>query len=194
MWTTRSEELPHAIGERFTIELDGRPATFPDVVSGWQRSPSFRALFNTLLADAPFTSFHWETPAVTVSTANRPFEFVLLNCFDHVPHPDADAFSEYFPAAVEGVAVFQNVGGDAILVAPSPLADHGAYGELAAFVRLAPEHQQHALWQAVGNAMSGRLGTRPVWLSTSGAGISWLHVRLDDRPKYYGFAPYRQTV
>ncbi|MFL6237620.1 MAG: DUF6940 family protein [Thermoanaerobaculia bacterium] len=24
-----------------------------------------------------------------------------------------------------------------------------------------------------------------------GAGVSWLHVRLDDRPKYYGYGPYR---
>ncbi len=33
--------------------------------------------------------------------------------------------------------------------------------------------------------------TNPVWLSTAGAGVSWLHVRLDDRPKYYGHGPYR---
>ena len=50
-----------------------------------------------------------------------------------------------------------------------------------------------ALWQVVGEAMERRLGTEPVWLSTAGAGVSWLHVRLDDRPKYYGHAPYRRT-
>ena len=40
--------------------------------------------------------------------------------------------------------------------------------------------------------MARRVGARPVWLSTAGAGVSWLHVRLDDRPKYYGCGPYRQ--
>ena len=69
-----------------------------------------------------------------------------------------------------------------------------AYGHLAAFVRLAPEQQRQSLWQAVGEAMSRRICTKPVWLSTAGAGVSWLHVRLDDRPKYYGFGPYRQGV
>ncbi|MGI9175867.1 MAG: DUF6940 family protein [Rhodothermales bacterium] len=24
-----------------------------------------------------------------------------------------------------------------------------------------------------------------MWLSTAGGGVSWLHVRLDSRPKYY---------
>ena len=26
---------------------------------------------------------------------------------------------------------------------------------------------------------------RPVWLSTEGSGVPWLHVRMDSRPKYY---------
>ena len=61
----------------------------------------------------------------------------------------------------------------------------------AAFVRHAPERQKHALWERVGEAVERRLGPKPVWVSTAGAGVSWLHVRLDDRPKYYGYAPYR---
>ena len=28
---------------------------------------------------------------------------------------------------------------------------------------------------------------RSVWLSTSGMGVSWLHVRIDQVPKYYTF-------
>jgi hypothetical protein len=31
----------------------------------------------------------------------------------------------------------------------------------------------------------------PVWLSTNGDGVSWLHVRIDERPKYYTHGPYR---
>ena len=49
-----------------------------------------------------------------------------------------------------------------------------------------------ALWQAVGEAMARRVGSKPVWLSTAGAGVSWLHMRLDDRPKYYAHSPYRR--
>jgi hypothetical protein len=35
------------------------------------------------------------------------------------------------------------------------------------------------------------LDDRPLWVSTSGLGVSWLHLRFDRRPKYYTHAPYR---
>ena len=79
MWTVRSEDLAEARGLRFAVDLDSRPATVADVVRGWQGDAEFRSLFNTLLADTPFASFRWETPAVTTATAGRPFEFVLLD-------------------------------------------------------------------------------------------------------------------
>jgi hypothetical protein len=91
------------------------------------------------------------------------------------------------------VVVFANLGGDAILVAPTELAAASAYAQIGAFVRDAPPSQRDALWRAVGVAMLDRIGSRPVWLSTAGGGVAWLHVRLDDRPKYYGWAPYRRA-
>ena len=191
MWTAQSEELADARGLRFTIALDSIPATVAEVLRGWQGDASFRSLFNALLADAPYTAFRWETPAVTAATVSRPFEFVLLNSSDLARRPDPKAFAEHFADTEAGVAVFPNLGGDAIMVVPCPVADPSAYGHLAAFVRHAPEVQRHALWQSVGEAMARRVGPKPVWLSTAGAGVSWLHVRLDDRPKYYGFGPYR---
>jgi hypothetical protein len=115
----------------------------------------------------------------------------LLDSPEPARRPDPHAFAKHFPGAQAGVATFANLGGDALMVVPCPVAEPSAYGHLAAFVRLAPEVQRHALWQSVGEAMARRVGAKPVWLSTAGAGVSWLHVRLDDRPKYYGFAAYR---
>ncbi len=193
MWTARSEELPDARGQRIAFELDSHPATFADVLHGWQADAGFRSLFNTLLADAPYTAFRWETPAVTAATLARPCEFVVLDSPGLARQPAPEAFAEPFlQRGQTDVVVFRNLGGDAVLVVPCPVAGPLAYGHLAAFVRLAPEPQRHALWQAVGEAMGRRIGAKPVWLSTAGAGVSWLHVRLDDRPKYYGFDSYKQ--
>ena len=68
-----------------------------------------------------------------------------------------------------------------------------AYGHLAAFVREAPREQVHALWARVGELVLERVSNVPLWLSTAGGGVAWLHVRLDSRPKYYTHAPYRRA-
>jgi hypothetical protein len=194
MWTTRHEELADDRGMRFAIDFDSRPATFADVLRGWQRDAGFRSRFSSLLADVPCSAFRWETPPVTIASVSQPFEFVLLDNPSLARRSGPKAFAEHFNAGEAGVIVFPNLGGDAIMVVPCPLAEASAYGHLAAFVRLAPESQRHALWQSVGKAMMRRISVKPVWLSTAGAGVSWLHVRLDDRPKYYGFGPYKQQT
>jgi hypothetical protein len=193
MWTVQLEGLTNAFGLRFTFAIDLRVATFEEVIRGWQADPVFRSLFNALLADAPFASFRWETPCVTAATATRPFECVLLDSPELERPPEPEAFAEHYSAEVD-VVCFANLSGDAVLIVPCPLAEPCTYKHLAAFARLAPETQRQSLWQSVGEAMAGRVGVKPVWLSTAGAGVSWLHVRLDDRPKYYGYGPYRQAA
>jgi hypothetical protein len=195
MWTSRSEPTADGRILRFAIDLDSSPVSYAEVLRRWQQDADFRSVFIALLADAPFTAFRWETPPLTTATANRPFEFVLLDSPGLAGSPDAEAFAEHFSAtAAGGVVEFPNLGNDAIMIVPCPNGPLSAYGHLGAFVRQAPESQRHALWQRVGAAMQRRLGVKPVWLSTAGAGVSWLHVRLDNRPKYYGYRPYREIA
>ena len=86
---------------------------------------------------------------------------------------------------------FTNLGSDALLVVPSAMAPEQAYVDLASFSRGAPRQQQLALWRAVGQAVEACSARGPFWLNTAGGGVAWLHVRLDDRPKYYAHQPYR---
>lgn len=194
MWTTQISDVGQSGALRFVLRRGSDAASYSEVVEAWQTDAEFRSWFNALLADLSFTAFRWETPPVTAETASRSFEFVVLDSPGLAHRPDPNAFDEYFHSQPHSdVLVFPNLGGDAVMVVPRPVAPASAYGHLAAFVREAPVRQQDALWQAVGDAMARRMSAKPVWLSTAGAGVSWLHVRLDDRPKYYGFAPYRSA-
>jgi hypothetical protein len=195
MWTPLNKQLADGRGLWVAIHLDSSPVSYAEVLRRWQHDADFRSLFMAVLADAPFAAFRWETPPITTATANRPFEFVLLDSPGLARNPDVDAFAEHFRGSARGSVVeFPNLGNDALLVVPSPLGPLSAYGHLGAFVRQAPDVQRHALWEVVGAAMQRRLGSEPVWLSTAGAGVSWLHVRLDDRPKYYAYGPYRAAA
>jgi len=90
--------------------------------------------------------------------------------------------------------VFESLGRDAQLIAPCPESGPDAIGypHLAAFVHFAPTETADALWRQVGQTVLAGLGDAPIWLSTSGLGIPWLHVRIDSRPKYYIHPDYRQ--
>lgn len=171
---------------------EGEPLEWRRVIGLWEDDPPFRAAFVRFLADAPFEAYRWETPSLTASTTDEPFELVLLDSPLLAVEPDASAFAEHFvPAGESDTVTFPNLGGDAVLVAPCPRGPHSAYGHLAAFAREGSAEQNDALWRAVGRATRETLGEEPTWLSTAGGGVPWLHVRLDSSPKYYGHAPYR---
>ena len=189
MWEHSIEVLNDGRVHKLRVRRSGEPVAYRDVLSLWQNDTPFRTFFISLLADAPFPAYRWETPAITETTAGREFEFVLLR-YDALERTvDRAAFSDYFNN--KGVVTFDNLGRDAVLVVPCPVGNLAAYGHLASFTNGAPEAQQHELWQAAGSAMQKRLSRKPVWLSTAGMGVSWLHVRLDDRPKYYGYQSYK---
>ena len=82
-----------------------------------------------------------------------------------------------------------------MLVAPCPIpariAASAIYGHLASFVRDAPASQIGEFWRCVACTFGRTVSQTPLWISTSGLGVIWLHVRLDSYPKYYTHAPYR---
>ena len=129
--------------------------------------------------------------------SSTKFEFVLT------PAPELDgaasderAFSEHLNCGDDGVAAFDNLGGDARLVAPCNILGPGqrdGYAHAAAFFTRAPDHQRSALLRASARealASAELADGAPKWLSTSGLGVFWLHVRIDSRPKYYVHREY----
>jgi hypothetical protein len=174
---------------------------------------------SVVVASSPYQSLLFETPGTTWSDSERvPFEFALV---DMPPlgrfaeaGPDRGAFAMHFdePSSScgdeqRGACSFENLGGDAMLVSPVPredVADDVTYSHLARFAREAPESQVSEFWRLAASTYldvlrrkhedGGRGGDAEeagTWFSTNGMGVAWLHLRIDDRPKYYSYAPFR---
>ncbi len=195
MFDAETQLLDNGRVRRFCLTRRGEAFSYDEALSLWENDADFRSFFISLLTDVPFSAFRWETPPVTAGTLSREFEFVILESAWLDMPPEPAPFAEYFTDADEdhGIVVFENLGRDAVLIVPSPRGPVSAYGHLAAFARLASPAQNHALWRVVGRTMRERVADQPVWLSTAGGGVAWLHVRLDSRPKYYGFTPYKKS-
>lgn len=197
MWKSKRELIDGDCIQKISIFTGDKQITYSEVIELWQQDNKFRGFFISLLADAPMSAYFWETPPVSRSSADREFEFVLVNSPKLADiDPDPSDFQQYFESAIKEVVTFPNLGNDALLVVPCPIANTVARTHLASFVRFAPESQQHLLWQTVGRLLAQKLNEQgqPIWVSTSGLGVHWLHVRLDSDPKYYTYKPYKQII
>jgi hypothetical protein len=200
-WSTLTEAAEGGRRVRARVLRNGEVIRYEQLLEGFERDTEFRRFFCSALAGAPYSAFLWETPPVTESTKGQPFEYMLIDSPSLARlTPDTETFAEHLEQAqaaaddsMAAIATFPSLRKDAFLVAPCQVAQPAAYTHFAAFVRNAPQTQQHALLQTVAAVVRARLSQKPLWLSTSGLGVSWLHIRLDSRPKYYQHQPYRSV-
>lgn len=195
--STTSETVPGRDDvKRLTVTRDETPLSFAQVLALWREDSAFVEQFCDVLSESTFEAYFLELPKLSQSQLDEPFECVLVNApMLQLQSQDDGAFADPFAERGKALAIgFDNLGGDAFLVVPTPTSPHADYTHLASFCRTAPFAQQRALWRLVSISVDERLSDRPLWLSTSGLGVSFLHVRVDKRPKYITFEPYRTAA
>jgi hypothetical protein len=194
-WSFASEPVLAGRGARFRVRHGAAAVTFGEALALLDTSAAFRTALGETIAASPCVALRWETPPVTQATLAREFEFVLVDDpFLETP-PEPAVFAAWFdeaPAQALALAV-PNLGRTARLVVPRGVADDAAYVHLKAFLRHAPREQVHALWQCVARTAREELSDAPLWVSTAGGGVSWLHVRIERVPKYYVYRPYARA-
>jgi hypothetical protein len=192
-WRTTRKSIADPVGEIVMLASQVRALSVGDVIALWRDDAAFRDFFFAILAASPYEAFFWEMPPVDAGTLARDFECAVLRSgtLARMQADDTD-FAEHLCMA-EPVAAFPNLSGDALLIAPRKIAAAESYGHIAAFVRGAPRDQQHALLRSLALEIEKRLAAsrERFWISTAGLGVPWVHVRLDKKPKYYQYKPYK---
>jgi hypothetical protein len=188
MWTADFEDIPG--GHRIRIDSGETPISFRSYLDLLERDEDFRRWYAALLGGSDYEAFFWEHPPICNANIDSDAEFVLLESTTLAGlSADPKPFRPYFERDNDIVS-FRSLGGDAFLIAPTPTEPLAACAHLAAFVRDAPVAQVQNLWHETGKAVRENLHDRNLWLSTSGLGVTWLHIRLDSDPKYYQHRPY----
>lgn len=156
-----------------------------------QSSSSFRIQFSRLLSQNQFAAFFWETPPVNQDVLNQEFRFVITRSTAlETIRADKKPFAAHFQKAKSAIS-FYNLGKDAQLIVPCPVNEQADYAHIASFLRTADEKQIDEFWKLAADEYSHSVGEKPRWLSTAGLGVSWFHLRIDTRPKYYRHSPYK---
>lgn len=164
--------------DKYVVYHASIPLTFHQFFDSLSTSRSFRLNFNAALRNSRHKAFYFEAPAFTADTLDLPFEFVLVDApsFPSM-HADGTPFESHLSPLrhCSTVAVFDNLGGDARLIAPAHASGIPAqtYPHIAPFVRGAPEKQIDFLWRRVGEvamelARENSNDQERRWLSTAG--------------------------
>ncbi len=185
-------ENPKEKTVRFHLFEEDEALTFQRVISLWKSSDTFRHFYSKILQDCEFEAFFWEHPPLNKHKFENPYEFVLINSTSLTKaETDLKSFSKFFDSE-EQVVSFANLGGDAKLIVPCPISKSEIYSHLANFIRNAETEQLNKFWEKVANEISLKVGNSLKWISTSGLGVYYLHVRIDSRPKYYQYSDYKE--
>ena len=193
-WSHSKTELANNRGVVFQIGENNRAVSLGRGLQLLADESEFREYISVLLRNCGYEAIRWEMPPLSYDSVDEQFEFAVINSPGLDVRPDKETFSSYFADMGSGkVAAFPNLGGDALLIVPSPIDAESNYSHLIRFLKSAPGNQVQELWKQVGIRALEKCGRNPVWINTAGAGVAWLHLRLDSRPKYYVHAPYRHA-
>ena len=153
---------------------------------------AMRLQWNQTLASMPLEAVFWELPPLRKDRLDRSFECMVIDAPILVRPANSSAFSTKFSNQPSHVVRFWNLGHDALLVVP--VTNPGCmqeFSHLATFCRNADTEIASAFWKLTSETVLEEISDLPVWVSTSGAGVPWLHLRIDSYPKYYVHDPYR---
>ena len=192
MWKTVEFEVRSGLNKYQIFEGD-QVLSFQKWIDYLKESESFVKFYNNILVKSKFEAFFWEVKPIDKKRLQEPFEFVLVNSDSLTKIASDNSFFKKYFEADKAVVAFANLSGDAQLVVPTQIVDVSNYNHIATFVRNCPDHQILQFWKKVGAEYEQQIGTKTKWLSTSGLGVYWLHVRIDSRPKYYQYAQYKNA-
>lgn len=181
---------------RLTIKEGDQILSFAQVIQHWVNSSAFRDFYTSTLLQHGGNGCFWEHPRLNKETVDQAYECVIsrTDTFSRL----AANFNPFKNAVQAGktISVFPNLTGVAQLIVPAPTGAGDFNGrDLIAFLKTADEARCHKLWIVVGQQVTAAIaeGSSFQFLSTHGLGVLWLHIRLEQRPKYYHHRPYRSS-
>lgn len=129
--------------------------------------------------------YMWNTSRLTQNGQSKFEQKFKINPY-LAQNQDPSAFQQHFKQSTnQYVTSFPNLSGDTMLVVPMPRSGKN-FSTINDFMANASMLQQREFWKCVSQVAQEELKKHPtLWISTHGAGVPYLHVRISSKPKYY---------
>lgn len=116
-----------ATNQKFKVLEDSTPISNQRFLQLLIEEQAFRSFYNKYLSDLEYNAFFWENSPMTNSKMTMEYECNVINS-DYLAGvtPDSQTFRPHFKSDKQ-VVTFQNLGGDAQLIAPCPRQSNAIY-------------------------------------------------------------------
>ena len=151
----------------------------------------FRNEIIQIFKKSKFENVYWEFPPYYKTTTQSKAQFVFMST-SSFGKADSENFKEHLSNRETGeIVVFNNLSGDTKLISIASKNNNDMFCHIMQFMKNAPSEYKHNLLIKIGCEMlKYSNSTSPIYLSTHGHGVSWLHIRICNRPKYYTYKEY----
>jgi len=140
--------------------------------------------------DGKVCGFYWETTPILDGDLKSQYEEVWIpsKTLNFRTRPTPKIFGNKLRKTVP--AAFENLSRDTILVCPPNQGKN--YSHLATFYANASIQTLKKFWLKVAETIRKEIkNQKTIYVSTAGDGVSWVHVRISSRPKYFKSFIYR---
>ncbi len=177
----------------YKLSRDGQNLSFIEVFELMVEEDSIINLMTIFLSSWK-RDYFWEHPKLTQDNCNSDYEVTIIptDAFENRVS-NFNPFKDKFQVT-DSVVVFPNLRKDSLLIVPNK--DQGGnqnFITLRRFLHAASNVIIFKFWKTVGETMIEQItkNTKYCYLSTHGLGVLWLHIRIDQKPKYYQTKRYR---
>lgn len=191
------EKIDLVTGIKYKIFNDGRQLTWREVL--YSENNKIIEILISILKSYP-RSFFWELPPVKPSLLDSSlFEMVLINNDSNNDEADNFPFYKQIISSKDTVNMFRNLSGDALLFIPAGKfvrEKSTNYANIYTFLKTAENKEAIDFFSKLFlnlREFFEKTSDKYTWISTSGLGVNWLHVRIEHDPKYYKYKPYKIT-
>jgi hypothetical protein len=177
-------------GIEIVFTNSGKEMTFRELFFFMKDQPvKFHLLLKEAVLSLDYPAVYLEFPKLSDLKLSTRNTCVIIKAPELVnTRSDPEAFNI---DCKDKVCKIENLSKDAFLIIPN-LESTNDYGHLYKFLMNCNDEQEIRLfWKTSAETIFRQLDIwGNIWISTSGLGIPWLHLRISRTPKYYHFKSY----
>lgn len=147
----------------------------------------FRNDIINIFMECEHDNVYWEFPPFFLETKQNVAKFAIIKC-GNFGKSNSASFKNFLNNKKDNeIVIFKNLSGDTDLITINSVdPENPNFCHIMKFMKNSSHKNKHQLLKTIGKEMlkySNNID--PIYLSTHGHGVPWLHVRISKFRKYY---------